>query len=342
MFRTLSSTLKVTALGLALSASTAQAAGFQAKTMRAPFSAREIERGLVLGKGWVEINLGTDVKNATGYWGADGTAEDFTDARWLYTTQSLNGRYGITQRGELFWKVKTHYVALDNDALGTEIRQFGLGDPEFGYTFEFFRSLAPLTSAVGYARYKAPRPLGNESPGNYVGAPNTLTAIIMTTGTPDITVGTAFKRQFGPGAVVADLGYIFRASGAPLYMLETEYNQFQMRIKPGSIVRLKVDGQVQASIVALQAGIDFQQRAATRIGPASGGLVASRNLEAVEGSEGWALDIPTKAIFHVTQTIDLEAGARIPVRGEDLDFWPIEDIHPTRGITYTGSFEFRY
>jgi len=124
-------------------------------------------------------------------------------------------------------------VQLTNDTLDTNITQFGLGDPEFGYSFEFFRTLAPITSVIGYARYKAP--LGNESPGNYIGGPNTFSAVVMTTGTPDITVGAAAKRQLGPAAVIVDVNYVQRASGTPLYTLETTNNQFQVRLKPGNL-----------------------------------------------------------------------------------------------------------
>ena len=48
------------------------AAGFEAKTMRDALSSREVERPLVLGKGWMEAALGFDMKNADGYWGEDG------------------------------------------------------------------------------------------------------------------------------------------------------------------------------------------------------------------------------------------------------------------------------
>ena len=37
--------------------SVAQAGGFEPKTMRDPLSKRAIERGLVLGKGWVELRI---------------------------------------------------------------------------------------------------------------------------------------------------------------------------------------------------------------------------------------------------------------------------------------------
>ena len=335
MYRTLS-----LMLGLAVCAGTAQAGGFEAKTMRAPFSSREVERGLVLGKGWVELELGTDVKNATGYWDSQGQKVDFNDANWLYTTQSLNARYGITQRGELYWKFKTHYVQLTNDTLGTNIQQFGLGDPEFGYTFEFFRTLAPITSVIGYARYKAP--LGNESPGNYIGGPNTFSAVVLTTGTPDVTLGAAIKRQFGPGAFILDANYVRRVSGTPLYTLETTNNQFQVRLKPGDLLHVKADAQLQISVLALQGGVAIEHRNATMVGNSSGGLLPSRYLEPIADSDGWSVDANLGAVANVTQNIDLEFRTRLPLAGEDFLFFPIEDINPSRGITYTGAFAFRY
>ena len=79
----------------------AHAAGFQAKTMRETLSARENERGLLLGKGWLEFGLGTDVKRADGYWSSDGEAVDFEDAVWTWSTQRINIRSGLTKRSEL-------------------------------------------------------------------------------------------------------------------------------------------------------------------------------------------------------------------------------------------------
>ena len=335
MYRSLS-----LSLSLALMGSAAHAAGFQAKTMRDAFSAREVERGLVLGKGWVQIDLGAAFKPATGYWDSEGEAVDFENAQWLYSTQSLTARYGVTRRGELFWKFKTHYVQLRNDLLGTNISQFGLGDPEFGYTFELFRSIAPITSAVVYGSYKAP--FANESPGNYVGGPSTFSAVILTTGTPDLTFGTALKKQLGPAAVTVDAAYVYRTSGVVLYALETDYNQFSTRIKPGNIVRIDGEAMVQVSALAIAGGLTYQQRAAIRIGNTSGGLLPSRNLDAIDGSDGWSLDGDAALTFNLTRGVDLKGGVSVPLRGEDLQFFPIEDIHPTRGITYSGTFAFRY
>ena len=60
----------------------------------------------------------------------------------------------------------------------------------------------PLTSVIVYADYKA---LANEMPGNYVAGPNTFSAFVFTTGTPDLATGLAAKKQFGPAALTVDL-----------------------------------------------------------------------------------------------------------------------------------------
>jgi len=337
MTRLLSLTLT---LGATLLGGVAQAAGFQAKTMRESLSAREVERPLILGKGWLEFGLGTDLKLANGEWDADGNRVSWDDASWMYSTQRLGLRYGITRRGELYWTIKTHFVRLQNDALSTDISQFGLGDPSFGYKYELFRSLAPLSSVIVYGDYKGPA--ANESPGNYVGGPYSFSSVILTTGTPDARIGLRGKRQIGPLAGELGFAYTRRLSQVVQYVVETELYQGSGRIKPGDLTTIDGSLTVQAGPVALNAGAIFVVRDETRIGPTAEGIFLGRDLEAVEGSGGWTLDAPVGATFNLTRGVDLVGAVNIPLRGEDLAFFPIEDIHPTYGPTYSGTVEFRY
>ncbi|MEC8381412.1 MAG: hypothetical protein VXZ96_13875 [Myxococcota bacterium] len=320
--------------------SVAQAGGFEPKTMRDPLSKRAIERGLVLGKGWVELEFANDSKVATGYWDSEGQPQDFEHARWTYTTQRLDIRYGVTRRAELYWRIKTHYVQLENDYLGTDTSQFGIGDPEIGYTYELFKTLAPVTSVVVYGVYKAP--LANESPGNYVGGANSFQAFVLTTGTPDWTFGMKAKKQFGPIAIEGGLAHIFRQSGLALYVVETDLNQFMMRIKPGNIERAHLGVQSQFGPLNLSGTAILDKRALLKIGPTSDGIIPTQALESVKDSDGIYLDARLAAELNLSNTIDFVGQANIPLVGEDLQFFPIEDIHPTRGNTYTGAFVFRY
>ena len=335
MTRTLALTL-----GLALSSPAAMAAGLQAKTMRDTLSAREVERPLIIGKGWLEIGLSTDYKVANGYWDSDGEAVDFDSARWTYTTERMDIRWGITRRGEFFYRLKTHYTRLQNEDLGTDSRYFGLGDTNFGYRFEAFRSMAPLTSWIFYWDYKGHS--GNESPGNSVGGPTTWQSVILSTGTPDLTLGTQAKRQVGPFAVTAGADYVRRISNVTQYVIETENNQFNGRIKPGDIVRLTGDLTLQLGSFALAGGARYQAWQDIKIGSSSKGIFLGKNLDPIGGSDGWSLDALGRLTVHVTRGIDLVAQASVPLRGEDLLFFPIEDLNPTLGNTYSGTFEFRY
>jgi hypothetical protein len=318
----------------------AQAAGVQAKTMRETLSAREVERGLLIGKGWFEVGLGTDIKKADGYWSAEGEPVDWDNARWTWSTQRASFRYGLTKRSELFGTVKWHYARLQNEALDTDVSDFGLGDPTFGYKFEWFKSLAPVTSLISYVQYKGPA--GNESPGNYIGGPSTFSSVIMTTGTPDLEFGARGKRQIGPVGITVGGAYVRRFSNVVQYVVETDFNVFNGRIKPGDIT--KVDGELllQLGPVALQGGGMVQMRKATEIGPTSAGLFQAADLEAQEGSDGVYVDANAGFTFNITRGVDLVGGVSIPVKGEDLMYFPIEDLHPTRGNTYSGTIEFRY
>ena len=325
-----------------ISSSSALAAGFEAKTMRDTLSAREIDRGLLIGKGWLEFGLGADWKVATGAWGSDGEPIewDSTGTEWLYSTQRLDIRYGITRRGEFYWQAKTHYVQLTNDTLGTESAQLGIGDPRFGYKFELFRTVAPLSSVIAYGEYKAPA--ANESPGNYVGGPTTFNSFVMTTGTPDLEVGLRGKKQFGPIAVEGGAGYVRRFSAPVQYAIETNNNQFAGRVKPGDEVHLEGSLMLQAGPVALYGGGRYVSRDEFRLGNTAAGWSPAAHLEPQAGSDGLSLDGVAGAIISYSRSVDLVVSAQIPIMGEDLMYFPIEDLHPTRGNTYSGTLEFRY
>ena len=318
----------------------ASAGGFEAKTMRDSLAAREVERPLVIGKGWLEAAIGYDYKSTDGYWDDEGEAQTFDHAAWTYATQSLTVRYGIAKRAELWWRLPFHSARLTNDELGTDTSTFGMGDPSFGYRLEIYRSAAPTTSVIVETFYKAPA--GDDSPGNFIGGPNTFSNIVLTTGTPDLGVGLQGKRQVGPFALTLGARYTHRFSAAVGYLIETEYHQFQARIKPGDLIEYDADLMIQLGPVALHNKWLFCQRMETRIGTASNDLFGSANLKPVEGSDGSSIDAEFGAVVNVTRGVDVRFDIKRSISGEDLQFFPIEQIHPTRGTTYSTALELRY
>ena len=316
-------------------------AGLETKTMREALSKRSVDRPLVNGKGWFEFDLGTHHKIGTGYWDSTGTMQPFENTSWTYSTQKLLVRYGISRRVELNWALKTHYVSLQNSELETDISNYDFGDPEVGVKYSIFSSAAPMTSVVLTANYKSP--MANESVGNYVGSPNAFSNFVLTTGTPDLSMGIAAKHQpLSFLSVDAQLDYIYRFSGLALYAVETELNQFSMRVKPGDVTKMRIGTLLQLGPLAMRGGASFLHRTMFSIGPTSGDLLPNLNLETIEDSDGWAVDVDAGITLNLPNYTDLNLGLNVPIRGEDLMFFPLEEVHPTYGLTYTGSLVLRY
>ena len=325
---------------LALLPETAEAAGFQAKTMRAPLSSIDVERPLILGKGWLQFGFGYDYKFAYGQWSPEGEVVVWDYARWLYTTERIDIRYGISQRADFYWNIPFHWVALVNNELGTDTRAFGIGDPHFGWRLEWFGRNAPIQSLVSEVDLKFPA--GSESPGSYVGGPNTVTTFPLSSGQSDLSLGARYKHQFGPFAITAGAAYIYRFSAVTQYVLETNEYQFLGRFKPGAEVRIEVSPMVQIWHIALGADIITRARTVAKMGTTSGGIFPDRNLDPVPESDGWSVDLAPKLALNLTRGVDLRLGMNIPVRGEDLAFFPMEEFSPTLGPTTSGTLEFRY
>lgn len=328
-----------------LLAQPAMAAGFQAKTMRAPMATTEVERGLIIGRGWLELDLGADYKQATGYWGDDGSKGTFLDenghgAHWLYTTERMGIRYGITRHAELYLIVPFHYVRLTNGLLGTNTDTFGLGDPKMGWKIEWLRKHAPTTSIATDLFVKVPA--GGESPGSFIGGPNTVSSFPLSTGTMDAGIELAGKQQFGPMAITVGIRGTHKFSGVAQYVIEVEEYQFLGRFKPGDEVRLRLQPEIQLGPIAASAEIAYAARASAASGTTSSGIIPDRHLTPIAGSDGWALDLTPGLTANITRGFDLQAAVGIPLRGEDLAFFPFEDLTPTRGLTYSATVELRY
>lgn len=330
-----------TALTLLLAqlAPEARASAWEAKTNRDPLAARELERPLVLGRGWLEVGLGSDIKVATGYWGPSGEALEFEHARFLHTTQRLDLRYGVTRRSDLYLRVPVLYLNLTNDLLGTDTSGWYWGDPRFGWRYELLR-VPEKTSVAGVLEMKAPA--GNEAPGGYIAGPSTFREFVTTTGTPDLRLGLEARQRVGPVALTGEVGGVYRFSNIVQYVIETRRNQFLGRIKPGAqaYAELNLMAQLGPAYVYVEPGVEVHR--ATAVGVSSDGVFPDQSLEPVAGSDGWSADADLGVTFQLTRHVDLNYNVKLPLRGEDLQFFPIEDLHPTRGITHSGTVEFRF
>ncbi len=331
--------LLLVATGLALSPDV-QASAWESKTMQDYWSSREVERPLNMGKGWFEAEAGIDAKRSTGYWGSEGERLDFEHATWLYTTEYLAIRYGLMRRVEMYGKLPFHYMRLTNDLYGTDTKATHLGDPRVGAIWDLYRARSPLTSVVAILELKFPA--GNESVGSYIGGPSTLSDFVTTTGTTDMLVALAAKTQLGPVAVGGRVGYVHYFSGLAMWVVETTENQFAGRFKPGDQVFLEGTLTAQGGPVAVLVTPRLEAHGPAQAGTSSGGLFPDAQLEPVDGSGGWSFGLQTQLVAHASRNADFVLGLHIPVRGEDLMFFPLEDVHPTRGLTWSAALKFRY
>ena len=331
-----------------MSPTIASAAAWETKTMQPAFAPREVERSLNIGKGWLEFTFGADVKNADGYWDSEGNAVAFDNAKWLYSTEYVSMRYGLLNRVEINARMPFHYLQLTNDLYGTDTSGVYMGDPHLGLLFELLRTDAPLTSVVAIIDFKMPA--GNESPGSQIAGPSTFESFVVSTGTHDLTLGAAAKRQISILSVELNMGWTHRVSALAQYVIETDQNQFAGRIKPGDQLRADLKVTAQLGPLALHVSPKYLTWEEVMLGTSSGqsdggigvSLFPNRNLEAVEGSDGWSLNVETGVTLHASKALDINLGVDLPIRGEDLMFYPLEEIHPTKGMTYSGSLEVRY
>jgi len=331
--------LVVAALGLAPDAH----AQWQSKTMRDPLPGREVERPLVLPKGWVQISFGYDQHLGVGQWTPEGKVERFDQAHWQLHTEHVRIAYGVSKNAELWWTIPFHQALLTNDDWDDDEALFdhSLGDQYFGWRLHILHTEAPASSWMFDTWYKAPT--AQESPANYIGGPLNVSNIIFTTGTPDWYLGTAYKRQFGPIAATATAGYLHRFSSVVQYLVELNEFQFNGRMKPGDQVRLQLEVMLQAGPLAIGVRPEYEVRLKTKMGTTSGDFLnPNRNRDVVPGSGGQALDLRSWVKLNATRGFDVAGYYVHPLLGEDLLFFPIEDLHPTYGPTFGGFVEARF
>jgi hypothetical protein len=318
-------------------------AQWQAKSSRDPMPATEVERPLALPRGWIQLDFSYEQHMGLGEWTSDGQVEKFEHVGWNQYTEKIRVAYGVSRHAELWWEIPFVQGRLVNDRWpeGTDIFDSTLGDQRFGWRLSLLRTEAPASSLILDTWYKAPT--AKEAPGNYIGGPLNQQHLILTTGTADWYIGAAYKRQFGPLGLVGRAGWLHRFSGVVQYLVELNELQFSARIKPGDQARVAADVFVQLGPVALFATPEFEYRLVTSVGTTSKGfLTPNKNLVPVADSDGYALDLKLQAKFNITRGFDVVGWYTQPLLGQDLDFFPIEDLHPTWGPDFGGRVETRF
>ncbi len=294
---------------------------------KAPWPAIEVERPLVLGAGWLEIEVRADLKRATGTYAGDGAVEPLpAGVGWLYTTEQIGLRYGFLPNAEIYAEVPFAYAVLTEGADRTS--EFGLADLRVGSRVQWFRRHSPGASVASDLCITVPA--GGEDGGS-VGLPRDATAVPLAVGVAGATLELLARRQFGPTSVTGAVGYTHFFEGQTAYRVASS-----QAFKPGDQTGLRLQPLLQLGPVALFGELDLRVRyaAATRGSPDTG-------LTPLSGSDGWWATLSPGLQVDLSRGLDLRAAVSLPIAGEDAEFFPIETLTPTRGPGWTAAIRGR-
>lgn len=278
------------------------AAGLHAKPSRAPLPAREVERGLVLPKGWTEVGVDLARKVADERWTASGATE-VAPARYARWTQVVRLRHGVAPGLELWVTVPWHQARLGSASVA------GLGDAAFG-------------ARIGLGDREPPRralalELAWES------ASATEVPIALGVGTPECEIALAGRAEIGALALSARGGYAARLPGPVRWLPGT--------IDPGDLVRGRLDARFQfGPFVALA------QPTVTARGDTVVSGVRARD------SGGIAVDVRVGGLVALTRAVEVGFDRAWPLIGQDAEFWTVDELHPMRGATWTAAWVVRF
>lgn len=330
----------IVAAGL-LASVPAEAGLFGPKSSREVMPAREVERPLDMPRGWSEFTFGHKAKIGTGRFDSDGSIVPFEDTSWTYHTSLLRWRFGLSRRVDIQWDIPFHVGRLVNDELGTNLTSGAVGDISFTYRYRLFEKDAPMNAVVLEGMVEGPT--GRETPGTYRGGPAQMSQIVTTSGSWDVYGGIAARQQVGPFRFTERAGYMRRFSSLTQFVVETDNDQFAGRFKPGDRFQVSGEALVQLGPVAIAAGPRLAIRGPTKAGVTTDSWWnPGKDLRAYEGSGGLETYIDASLTLNATRGFDVMLQGTLPVVGEDLMFFPLEDVHPTYGPTLGGAVEVRF
>lgn len=321
-------------LAIALGATKAGASGFAVRSMRASLPAVESERPLVLGRGWLELGLEAEAKRVAAVWSDLGERRALEDElRWFATAESVHIRYGIARHADVWARVPVRTVTAGPP--GEEDVAVGLGDPEMGGRFEWFRRSAPTTSVVSELSIQVPA--GREVTTLEVQGPGFVGGAPLSTGSPEGALALSAKQQIGALGLVGSLGYRYRFAGVPRYRLTDRVDVAGTRLRPPSEVQSSLAASVDAGPFVLSVAVEYRRRL-------KAALIYQDEwaLTPLAGTDGWSLAWEPGLTINVSRGFELAGRANLPLRGEDADFFPFEDVSPTPGVTWAASVTVRY
>ncbi|MBT3221602.1 MAG: hypothetical protein HN348_21180 [Proteobacteria bacterium] len=326
--------LGVLLFGLVLSP-IAEASPFKHKSMHQPWPERQVERAIVLPKGWMELQLAYDAKSTTSYRNDVGRRVVYgRDTKWTYSRLWLNFRQGFSRRATLYFQIPFVSARLTNN-LGTDTRTRALGDVHLGL---FLEPAIEQFGGVGHLALQLDikTPSGVEWPSDFIGGPGNTGSFL--TGTGITNVGGHLHWKLNVATVASfhgSVGYVFKLPAVVGYVVDTE-SFGNGWLDPGDELVNHLAATIQlGNDLALTAQGWHSLRGHYRVGT-SGQSVFRTELQRIEDSQGNFLDTGATLSFEPNEQVEVEFNLRTNIRGTDTRTFAqlgLEEFSPQPGLT---------
>lgn len=317
---------------------------FSRKTMHEDWPDRQVDRPLVLPKGWMEAEIAWDRKSTRDFRDEDGDRVRYgRGSTWTYERISLNLRQGFSRRTTLYLKIPWVFARLHNE-LGTETATRALGDVHGGVLWEPWRDGLGIGNHLGL-RLDLKAPSGVEWPGNFAGGPGGTSSFLTGTGTTNLGFHVEYSTHIGgPFGLQAHAGYTFRLPSVVGYVIEVD-GFGNGWLDPGDEAVVDVTGIVQLSDeLAFLASAWYSHRGLYKIGT-SGESPFRTVLYPMENTVGNFADLEFGLSYEPDPQIELGFDVRTNVFGSDTRTFAhlgLEEFSPQPGTTLGASGTLRW
>jgi hypothetical protein len=341
---------------------TASASWLQPHTRQEAIPQAEIQRPLVVGKSWLEVDLDFGWKHSDSHWlGTSTTNLGFTEGEhwesernegnWDHRKISFGLRWGFSRNIEfnlrvpVIWAQVWNNRMLGDDGSPDPIVSVGLGDVHTGLRVQALRlqnADGTISNSLAFG-LDMRLPTGAESPGTYIGGPNNIVTIITGAGTWGWDLYARYRQHLAILGIDVGIGYELNPANTVMYLLDTETQFFLRALDPGDVVHGDIKVTVQPiKQIAIQAGVEMDYRLVTKWGHTVDTLPACRDCFEVPNSEGLYMDFVAKLILDPTQHLGLDVYFEYTLAGRRNFLWPLEEISPSRGWTLGGNVSYRF
>lgn len=310
----------------------ALAGPFTHKAMAGDWPERQVERELVLPKGWVQIGLTADHKAATRTRDRAGQPQDMAPGvAFRYSRTWLRVDQGFSSRVRLYAHAPMVRAALVRDG-ETAVSTTALGDVRAGFVAQPWLD----TRVRGALQVELKAPTGVEWPGSATGGAGNTSSFLTGTGTTDLHLTLHGQLGLGgAGRLRAEAGYDARLPGVVGYIVEVD-GQANGWLNPGDVWRGRLEGTAQLGPdLALTAGGTARAVGWYRSGT-SGPSIWRAELYDIPSSYGNFVDVDGRISYEPDPHFEVAATAAYQVVGGYTGVFShlgLDDHSPLPGLT---------